>query len=125
MQIKRNGLIMARKTKAIPKRAAIRKKLPISDYVFPEERSFPIPDAYHGGLALQALLRIAGRHGVDPELRAKAAKVLGAVKKKFPGIYKGEHNLVSSVKRQYHLNSGKQTNCSQSIVDRMFAKYNP
>lgn len=121
MQIKRNGLVMARKTKAIPKRVAIRQKLSTSDYVFPKELAFPVSDAYHAGLALQALLRVAGRHGINEESKIRAAKVLNTVKKRFPGIYKGEHNLVSDVKRQYHLSMEKRG--EQSIVSRMIVKY--
>lgn len=103
MQIRRDGLAIAKKTKAIPKKVAVRLKLPASDYVFPEERSYPIPDAHHAGLALLALLRTAGRHGTGHGARIKALKVLKAVKSRFPGIYEGEANLVTDVKRRYRV----------------------
>ena len=103
MRIKRNGYVTATKTRAIPKRVAARRKLAPGDFVFPDEMAYPIPDAYHAGLALQALIRTAGRHGVDYDSRIRALKVLKAVRKRFPGIYGGEHNLVEEVKRRYRL----------------------
>ena len=103
MRIKRNGYVTSTKTKAIPKRVGIRRKLSPKDFVFPDEMAYPIPDAYHAGLALQALIRTAGRHGVDHGSRVRALKVLKAVRKRFPGIYGGEHNLVEEVKRRYRL----------------------
>ena len=103
MKIRRNGLVSAAQTKAIPKRAKARRKLPPGDFVFPEERAYPIPDAYHAGLALQALIRTAGRHGTDFDSRVRALKVLRAVKRRFPGIYGGESNLVDKVKRIYRI----------------------
>ena len=103
MKIKRNGLVSAAKTKAIPKRVKVRRALPAGEFVFPEERAYPIPDAYHAGLALQALIRTAGRHGVDFDSRCRALKVLKAVRRRFPGIYRGEGNLVEGIKRIYRI----------------------
>lgn len=103
MKIRRNGLVSAAKTKAIPKRVKVRRSLPPSDFVFPKERAYPIPDAYHAGLALQALIRTAGRHGTDFDSRVRALKVLKAVKRRFPGIYEGESNLVDKVRRIYRI----------------------
>ena len=103
MRIKRNGYVTAKKTRAIPKRVAARKKLAPGDFVFPDEMAYPIPDAYHAGLALQALIRTVGRHGVDHGSRVRALKVLKAVRRRFPGIYGGEHNLVDEVKLRYRL----------------------
>jgi hypothetical protein len=126
MQIKSNGYRMARKTKAIPKRVAVRRRLPASDYVFPDDEAYPIPDAYHAGLALQALLRTAGRHGIDEPSRERASKVLGAVRKRFPGIYDGEHNLVVAVRRRYGLrhpvHGGKEPG-KLSSVDSLIGRY--
>ena len=99
MKIKRNGLVSAAKTKAIPKRVKVRRALPAGDFVFPEERAYPIPDAYHAGLALQAIIRTAGRHGTNFNSRHRALKVLRAVQRRFPGIYRGEGNLVAEIKR--------------------------
>ena len=101
MRIKRDGLVSAAKTKAIPKRVKLRRLLPPHEFVFPKERAYPIPDAYHAGLALQALIRTAGRHGVNQSSRIRALKVLESVKDCFPGIYAGEGNLVKEVKRIY------------------------
>lgn len=121
MQVKRNGLVTARKTKAIPRRAVARRWLPASSYVFPTERAYPIPDAHHAGLALQALLRVAGRHGVDAGSRRRAARVLAVVRRRFPGIYEGERNLVTEVRSRYRLQT--QSYGPQSVVDRMVDKY--
>lgn len=52
-----------------------RKALPASDYVFPKDRRYPIPDRAH---AVDALARSSGK----PE----EAKVRAAVKRKFPAI---------------------------------------
>jgi hypothetical protein len=58
--------------------AAARNKLKSSQFVFPEERRYPIPDAAH---ARNALARVA-QHGTP----AEKAKVRAAVRRKFPGI---------------------------------------
>ena len=57
-----------------------RKKLPSGSFVFPGDRSYPIPDKAH---ARNALARVA-QHGSP----AQKAKVKAAVHKKFPGIGK-------------------------------------
>ena len=132
MQIRRDGLAIARKTKAIPRRISARRRLPAGDYVFPGERAYPIPDAHHAGLALQALLRTAGRHGTGHDARVRALKVLKAVKRRFPGIYEGEANLVADVKRRYRIQPGVLLEAAESldefrhkksIVDRLADKY--
>ena len=122
MQIRRDGLAMAKRTKAIPRRISARRRLPASDYVFPEERAYPIPDAHHAGLALQALLRTAGRHGTGHEARLRALKVLKAVKHRFPGIYKGEASLVADVKRRYGVIDSSEFS-RESIFARLQARY--
>ena len=103
MKIKRNGYATAKRTRAIPRRVAAWRRLSPGDFVFPDEMAYPIPDAHHAGLALQALIRTAGRHGIDYSSRVRALKVLEAVRRRFPGIYGGEHNLVEEVKRRHRL----------------------
>lgn len=60
--------------------AADRKALPASTFVFPETRSYPIPDANH---ARDALSRSSGK----PE----EAAVRAAVHKKFPNIGRSDN----------------------------------
>lgn len=107
MQIKSgHGSRTARKHGTYSRASSARKHLPPSEFVVdghlpPSERRFPIPDADHAGRALQSLLRIAGRHGVTEAYRHEALAVLNAVKKKFPGVYRGEHDLVREVMRTF------------------------
>jgi hypothetical protein len=126
MQILTNGRRTAKKTKKLPSRIKGRRKLPSEIFVFPEERSFPIPDAHHAGLALSALMRMAGRHGVDSTSRVKARKVLAAVKKRFPGVYAGEADIVAAVKRRYRLRAIYSSSPSPSfftLLSKMIEKY--
>jgi len=122
MQISMNGHRMAKKTKKLPSKIKGRRKLPAEIFVFPEERTFPIPDAHHAGLSLSALMRMAGRHGVDATSRTKARKVLAAVKKRFPGVYSGESDIVSSVKRRYGLDRALTASASQSSLSPRLSK---
>jgi len=55
-----------------------RKNLPSSDFVFPKEHAYPIPDKAH---ARNALARVSA-NGTPEEKK----KVRAAVKRKFPGI---------------------------------------
>jgi len=120
MQICMNGHRTAKRTTKLPERISGRKKLPAEIFVFPEERSFPIPDAHHAGLALSALMRMAGRHGVDERSRTKARKVLAAVRSRFPGVYLGESDIVSSVKRRYRLGgSGSPVSRTSSFSPKL------
>lgn len=86
-----------------------RDNLPDSAFAIPEYRAFPIPDAYHATLALGALLRTYGRQwdiATDKErgdYRWEAKKVLAAVKRKFPGVYKCEQDLVDKVRDAYDI----------------------
>lgn len=57
-----------------------RKKMPKGEFVFPGDRSYPIPDKAH---ARNALARVA-QHGTP----AQRVKVKAAVHKKFPTIGK-------------------------------------
>ena len=59
-----------------------REDLPTSDFVYPKEEKYPIPDISH---ARNALARVA-QHGSS----AEKAKVRAAVKKKFPSIDVGD-----------------------------------
>ena len=91
------------RTKAIPNRVGVRRRMPASKFTVPETRSFPIPDAYHAELALTALLRVAGRHGVSAEGRRTAREVLAAVRHKFPSIYSREEEVVAEIHDRYGL----------------------
>jgi hypothetical protein len=59
-----------------------RKELSSSDFVFPKERRYPIPDISH---ARNALARVA-QYGTPEEKR----KVRSAVRSRFPSIEVGE-----------------------------------
>jgi hypothetical protein len=77
--------------------------MPARTFAVPETRGYPIPDPYHAELALTALLRVVGRHGVTPEGRRTAKEVLRAVHKRYPAVYFAEHNVVEKIRRKYHL----------------------
>jgi len=53
------------RTKAIPNRVSVRRRMPGSAFAVPETKSYPIPDAYHAELALTALLRVVYRKEED------------------------------------------------------------
>ena len=55
-----------------------RKALPNTAFVFPEKRSYPIPDASH---ARNALARVS-QHGTPYQ----KDKVKAAVRRRFPGV---------------------------------------
>ncbi|HAW11220.1 MAG TPA: hypothetical protein DCX12_09215 [Chloroflexi bacterium] len=78
-----------------------RRRFAPGEFIFPETRGFPIPDPYHATLALSSLMRIAGRHGVSSESRARARAVLEAVRERFPQVYAGERELVAEIHRAY------------------------
>jgi hypothetical protein len=77
--------------------------MPARDFAVPETKSYPIPDRYHAELALTALLRVAGRHGVTPEGKRTAKEVLAAVRRRFPVVYHGEETTVNKIIRKYRL----------------------
>lgn len=60
-----------------------RKRLPSKDFVFPEERSFPIKDRAHARAALQAA---GGARSGKPQSPARRAKIRRAVHRKFPSL---------------------------------------
>jgi len=91
------------RTKAIPNRVGIRRRMPASAFAVPETHAYPIPDAYHAELALTALLRVVGRHGVSAEGRRTAREVLAAVRHKFPRVYQKEQEIVAEIHDQYGL----------------------
>jgi hypothetical protein len=87
-----------------------RREISKAKFAIPEERRFPIPDAYHAQLAITHLLRVAGRmrsQGIlpagTPHARATARKVLAAVRKNWPGVYACEKSTVDEVKDVYRL----------------------
>jgi len=119
MQILTNGRRTAKKTKKLPSRIKGRRKLPSEIFVFPEERSFPIPDAHHAGLALSALMRMAGRHGVD-----SIAYTPGNLF--FTAASAGEADIVAAVKRRYRLRAIYSSSPSPSfftLLSKMIEKY--
>lgn len=79
---------MPHRTEAIPSRVGVRRRMPARTFAVPETRGYPIPDPYHAELALTALLRVVGRHGVTPEGK-RTAKIpiefSGKTWKKFIG----------------------------------------
>jgi hypothetical protein len=99
--IKKNGVVPARRTGKVPRKITARRRVAPGKFVFPETRGFPIPDPYHATLALSSLMRIAGRHGVTSESRARAHEVLRAVRERFPRVYAGERDLVAEINRAY------------------------
>jgi hypothetical protein len=109
MSIKANGIIPVHHTKKLPRKITGRRRLDARDFVFPEERRFPIPDAYHATLALSSLMRVAGRHGVTSESRSRARAVLEAVKERYPKVFAGERDLVDEIRRTYDSTYGKDT----------------
>lgn len=87
-----------KRTKKLSKRK--RAKLTPSKYAIPERRAYPIPDAYHATLALQSLIRVAGRHGPR---KTDARRVISAVKKRWPDVYICEFDLVCEAAERNHL----------------------
>lgn len=92
--------IPAPKTKKVGRKKAERAKVAKKLYAIPEERRFPIHDAYHATLALSHLLRSAGRHGADP---TTARKVLAAVRRHWPEVIACEGDLVTKIKKRHEL----------------------
>jgi hypothetical protein len=101
MSIKKDGVVPARRTGKVPRKMSARRRFAPGEFIFPETRGFPIPDPYHATLALSSLMRIAGRHGVSSESRARARAVLEAVRERFPQVYAGERELVAEIHRAY------------------------
>lgn len=89
--------VPARRTVKLPSKLSARRRLPAQVFALPEERRYPLPDAYHATLALSFLVRVAGRHGPRPE---EARKVLSAVRHYWPDVYKCEADLVAEAKRR-------------------------
>lgn len=99
----KNHKSRAHRTKAIPARVSVRRRMPSKVFAVPETKSYPIPDEYHAELALTALLRVVGRHGVTAEGKRTAREVLRAVRHKFPRIYQREQDVVAEIHDQYGL----------------------
>lgn len=94
----------ARKTS---RRTSSRNKQPASDFALPGKR-YPLYDAYHATLALSHLLRVAGRHGPrkNKASRKKEARlVIRAVRKRWPGVYACEGDLLAKVRKAHRLGS--------------------
>jgi hypothetical protein len=67
-------------------------------FALPNERRYPIHDAYHAELALTHLLRSAGRHGANPGV---ARKVLAAVNKRWPNVVSCHVDLVAKIRKAH------------------------
>ena len=91
------------RTKAIPNRVSVRRRMPGSAFAVPETKSYPIPDAYHAELALTALLRVVGRHGVTAEGKKTSREVLRTVRHKCPTVYRKEEDVVAEIHDAYDL----------------------
>jgi len=95
--------VPAPRTAAIPKRKKARARIPLRDYIFPESRSYPIPDAYHATLALSFMLRTIGRHGMNPKRQERARIVLRTIRDRWPDVYACERDLVREIRREADL----------------------
>jgi hypothetical protein len=123
MAIKTNGVRSVSRTKKLPERIKARRKMMGRVFALPEERAYPLTDAYHATLALSALMRVVGRHGVNEENRRRARLVLAAVRKRFPGVYAGEADIVASVKRAYGLAAHASGNPFREDMQRIVDRY--
>lgn len=111
-------VVPATRTKALSGKITSRRKMSGHEFVFPDGRRYPIPDAYHATLALSSLLRTAGRHGVTPESRRDARKVIAVVCKRFPSVCEGEGDLLEKIRRTYFRESGSRSSNLDEIYRR-------
>lgn len=122
MAMKRGSRVVpAKRTRALPGRITQRRKVSGREFVFPEDRRYPIPDAYHATLALSSLLRTAGRHGVTSRSREDARKVLEVVCDRFPSVCEGESDLVEQVRRTYFGRRG--SGGESSVLDAIYRRH--
>ena len=94
------------RTKKVSSLITERRRMSPAKFAIPEERAYPIHDAYHAKLAIAHLVRSAGRHPglrVSPPGRATARKVLSAVRQHWPEVYGCESDLIHRVKDLYRL----------------------
>lgn len=122
MAMKRGSRVVpAKRTRALPGRITQRRKVPGREFIFPEDRRYPVPDAYHATLALSSLLRTAGRHGVTSQSRKDASRVLEVVCERFPSVCEGEGDLVEKVRRTYF---GQQVSGGKSsVLDEVYRRH--
>jgi len=92
--------VAATRTRRVSRRVSVRRRMSSGSFALPSEKRFPIHDAYHATLALSHLLRVAGRHGADPK---NARRVLAAVKRKWPSVYRCEMDLVKKIRWAHRL----------------------
>jgi hypothetical protein len=92
--------IAAHKTRRVSRRISARRDMPAGQFALPASRRYPIHDEYHATLALSHLLRTVGRTGPQP---VEAKQVLSAVRRRWPGVYACEADLVKKVKRTHKL----------------------
>lgn len=111
-------MVPATRTRALPGKVTSRRKLPGHEFVFPDDRRYPIPDAYHATLALSSLLRTAGRHGVTSQSRRDARKVISVVCERFPSVCEGEGDLIEKVRRTYFGEGGDRASYLDEIYRR-------
>lgn len=95
--------VPAKRTAKIPSTIKGRRKLKGARWVFPERKAYDISDAYHATLALQALLRVAGRQGTAEPYRDDARIVLAKVRKMWPGVWSCEKDLVKRIRTRFRL----------------------
>ena len=89
----------SRRTKKVGNRNAMKAGL----FAIPDQRKYPIHNAYHAKLALSFLMRVAGRHGTTGDYRKEARQVVAAVKKHLPHVFKCEEDLVVKIRKAYRL----------------------
>jgi hypothetical protein len=94
---------IAGRTDKVARSLAARMQMKPGKFAIPRERKFPIHDIYHAKLALSHLMRMIGRHGLHPNYKAEAKKVLAAVKRHWPSVYACEADLVKEIRKAYKL----------------------
>lgn len=87
--------------------AEARKNLSPGDFVFPDERRYPIHDENHARSALS----MVARHGSDDE----KAKVRAAVKAKYPDIGLEEADTVADLPQTMFRGKGRCEDCGHKI----------
>lgn len=84
-----------------------RQSLPEGDFVFPEQRRYPIHDENHA----RAALSMVARHGSD----AEKAKVRAAVKARYPEIGIEEADTVADFPQTMFRGKGRCEDCGHAI----------
>ena len=85
-------------TRRVSRRTDVRRKMHPQAFALPSERKYPIHDAHHAELALTHLYRAAAKSGPD---RKTARKVLNAVSKRWPNVFKAHTALVDKIRKAH------------------------